>query len=106
MSTLSPAAQAVLDAAFTLADNLDRDVTESEMIAAALRAAADYLDDATSAHTLYAISDELEGVDPFDEEENDRRFQECMSMINNLQPGDITKLMGEAFMKEFRRVSQ
>jgi hypothetical protein len=40
-SNLSPAAQAVLDAAFTLADNLDRDVTEAEMIAAALRAAAD-----------------------------------------------------------------
>jgi hypothetical protein len=41
MTDLSPAAQAVLDAAFTLADNLDRDVTEAEMIAAALRAAAD-----------------------------------------------------------------
>jgi hypothetical protein len=42
-SNLSPAAQAVLDAAFTLADNLDRDVTEAEMIAAALRAAADHI---------------------------------------------------------------
>ena len=42
MTDLSPAAQAVLDSAFTLADNLDRDVTESEMIAAALRAAADH----------------------------------------------------------------
>jgi len=41
VTDLSPAAQAVLDAAFTLADNLDRDVTEMEMIAAALRAAAD-----------------------------------------------------------------
>jgi uncharacterized protein with PhoU and TrkA domain len=41
MTNLSPAADAVLDAAFTLADNLDRDVTEAEMIAAALRAAAD-----------------------------------------------------------------
>jgi hypothetical protein len=38
---LSPAAKAVLDAAFTLADNLDREVTETEIIAAALRAAAD-----------------------------------------------------------------
>ena len=38
---ISPAAQAVLDAAFTLADNLDRDVTDTEMIAAALRAAVD-----------------------------------------------------------------
>lgn len=41
MTSLSPQAQAVLDAAFTLADNLYRDVTETEMIAAALRAAAD-----------------------------------------------------------------
>jgi len=41
MAELSKEAQAVLDAAFTLADNLDRDVTEAEMIAAALRAAAD-----------------------------------------------------------------
>jgi hypothetical protein len=41
MADLSAAAQAVLDAAFTLADNLDRDVTETEIIAAALRAAAD-----------------------------------------------------------------
>jgi hypothetical protein len=41
MTNLSTAAQAVLDAAFTLADNLDRDVTDTEMIAAALRAAAD-----------------------------------------------------------------
>ena len=41
MTDLSPVAEAVLDAAFTLADNLDRDVTEAEMIAAALRAAAD-----------------------------------------------------------------
>jgi hypothetical protein len=39
-SNLSPAAQAVLDAAFTLADNLDRDVTDTEMIAAALRVIA------------------------------------------------------------------
>ena len=41
MTELSPAAEAVLDAAFTLADNLDRDVTDTEMIAAALRSAAD-----------------------------------------------------------------
>jgi hypothetical protein len=40
------------------------------------------------------------------EEENDRRFKECMEAINNLKPGDITELMGEAFMEEFRRVSQ
>jgi len=64
--TLSFAAQAVLDAAFTLADNFDRDVTESEMIAAALRAAVDGCDPnwlaTTAFHHLYAIADELEGV--------------------------------------------
>jgi len=64
MDNLSPAAQAVLDAAFTLADNLDRDVTESEMIAAALRAAVDGCDSnwlaTTTFHHLYAIADELE----------------------------------------------
>jgi hypothetical protein len=66
MTKFSPAAQAVLDAAFTLADNLDRDVTETEIIAAALRAAADQL---AYGHTgrliidekaLLAIADELE----------------------------------------------
>ena len=66
-SNLSPAAQAVLDAAFTLADNLDRDVTEAEMIAAALRAAADQLgygdgsgDPIINEYELLAIADELE----------------------------------------------
>ena len=38
---LSPAAQAVLDAYFTHADLLNREVSHEEMIAAALRAAAD-----------------------------------------------------------------
>jgi hypothetical protein len=42
MTDLSPAAQAVDHAAFTLADLLNRDVSESEMIAAALRALADH----------------------------------------------------------------
>jgi hypothetical protein len=40
------------------------------------------------------------------EEENEVRFKECLRAINNLKPGDITELMGEAFMEEFRRVSQ
>ena len=73
MTNLSPAAQAVLDAAFTLADNLDRDVTEAEMIAAALRAAVERLGyelelEDLSSTTLYVadanclldIADELE----------------------------------------------
>ena len=41
MTDLSPAAQAVLDAYFTEADCLDREVSDNEMLAAALRAAAD-----------------------------------------------------------------
>ena len=39
-TTLSPEAQAVLDAYFTHADLLDREVSHEEMLAAALRAAA------------------------------------------------------------------
>jgi hypothetical protein len=41
MTELSPQAQAVLDAYFTHADLLNREVTHEEMLAAALRAAAD-----------------------------------------------------------------
>jgi hypothetical protein len=41
MTNLSPAAQAVLDAYCTEADRLDREVSYEEMLAAALRAAAD-----------------------------------------------------------------
>jgi hypothetical protein len=40
------------------------------------------------------------------EEENEVRFKECLRAINNLKPGDLTELMGEAFMEEFRRASQ
>jgi hypothetical protein len=40
------------------------------------------------------------------EEENEVRFKECLKAIDNLKPGDITELMGEAFMEEFRGVSQ
>lgn len=53
---LSPAAQAISDA---YQDNLSSYV-ETGLIAA-LRAAADQLDHADSAHTLYAIATELEG---------------------------------------------
>jgi hypothetical protein len=71
MTNLSPAAQVVLDAAFTLADNLDRDVTEAEMIAAALRALAGanayevegegWYSLVIDVDDIYAIADELEG---------------------------------------------
>lgn len=42
MRNLSPAAEAAQHAAFTLADLLNRDVSEAEMIAAAVRALADH----------------------------------------------------------------
>ena len=41
MTNLSPFAQAVLDAYYTEADRLDREVSHEEMLAAALRAVAD-----------------------------------------------------------------
>jgi hypothetical protein len=59
MADLSFAAQAVLDAAFTLADNLDRDVTESEMIAAALRAAVAHTQQHRGLGVLECDADEL-----------------------------------------------
>lgn len=37
---------------------------------------------------------------------NDMRFKKCMEIINNLQPGELTQLIGEEFMEEFRRVAQ
>jgi hypothetical protein len=40
------------------------------------------------------------------EEENERRFKKCMKLIDNLQPGDIEKLMGKEFMEEFKRVAK
>ena len=56
MTNLSPVAQAVLNAS-----NLIPGKDSYLILAAALRAAADQLTDATSGHTLYAIADELEG---------------------------------------------
>ena len=55
---LSPAALAVWEA-FNQ-DEAGVFVDYGEKLAAALRAAADCLTDATSAHTLYAIATELE----------------------------------------------
>jgi hypothetical protein len=52
---------------------------------------------------LYPDDEEEEEIS---EEENERRFKECLRTIDNLEPGEITELMGEAFMEEFRRVSQ
>ena len=62
MTELSAAAYAVLNAWGNVirADNYEGRVEVP--IAAVLRAAADNLDHAISAHTLHAIADELEGV--------------------------------------------
>ena len=72
MTDLSPAAQAVLDAYFTHADLLNREVSHEEMIAAAIRALADqvvskkvaFLSPGTAAGIradILAIATELEG---------------------------------------------
>jgi len=55
------------------------------------------------------VRDYLKNTEPreqISEEENDERFRECMNIIKNLKPGELTELMGEDFMEEFRRVSQ
>jgi len=59
MTDLSPAAQVVLK---EYEDSWTADPFEMDIgaLAAALRAAADQLAHATSAHTLYAFADELE----------------------------------------------
>jgi predicted Zn-dependent peptidase len=62
MTNLSLAAQAVLDAV-GIGSLFDEEVTQRRhIIAAALRAVADQLTDASSAHTLYAIAGELNGI--------------------------------------------
>ena len=60
MTELSPTAQAVLDAADE-AIRIWPPIWENA-IAAALQAAANELTDASSAHTLYAIAGELNGI--------------------------------------------
>ena len=59
---LSPAAQAVLDAYCTEADLRNREVTDCEMLAAALRAAASQLTSTKAMLQLQAIAAELEGA--------------------------------------------
>jgi hypothetical protein len=63
MTDLSPAAQAVLDAYFTHADLLNREVSHEQMIAAALRVAADQVVyNRVCRMELHLIADELEGA--------------------------------------------
>jgi hypothetical protein len=40
------------------------------------------------------------------EEENERRFRECLRIIQNTTHEDLVELMGEDFLEEFRRASQ
>jgi hypothetical protein len=40
-----------------------------------------------------------------DKDKNDVRFKKCMEIINSLKPGDLTELMGEKFMEEFKRIA-
>jgi hypothetical protein len=61
MSDISPSALEVFWAFNRAASGWPDDWHYKPAIAAALRAAADQLDHATSAHTLYALADELEG---------------------------------------------
>jgi lantibiotic modifying enzyme len=58
---LSPSAQAILDAWENEWSKASL-CHDQHSIAAVLRAAADQLDHPTSAHTLYAFADELEGA--------------------------------------------
>ena len=69
MTNLSPAAQAVLNAYFTHADLLNREVSQEEMIAAVIRVAADQLINVKWSvemwelhRDFHAIATELEGV--------------------------------------------
>ena len=40
------------------------------------------------------------------EEENERRFNKCMELIDNLEPGKIEQMMGPEFMEKFWKLSQ
>jgi hypothetical protein len=59
MTDLSPAAQAVLDAYFTHADLLNREVSHEEMLAAAIRAVADQV---VPHPGRYPMNEYMEGI--------------------------------------------
>jgi hypothetical protein len=40
------------------------------------------------------------------EEENERRFRECLRIIRSITREELVELMGEDFLEEFRRVFQ
>jgi hypothetical protein len=39
-------------------------------------------------------------------EENERRFRECLRLINNVTREQLMELMGEDFLEEYRRVAR
>jgi hypothetical protein len=83
-------------------DEVNQLVFHSKFSAASWSHAMDERDDYH--HQLQKLLDKAE--EQVSEEENDRRFKECMKWINNLKRGEIEALMGPEFMEEFRRVSQ
>lgn len=112
MNNLSPAAQQVFWAFNRAASGKPDDWHYLPAIAAALRAAADHCDSGelalTCLHSIHAIADELEAqTEPqISEEENERRFREALRIIQNTTSEELTELMGEEFLEEFRRVSR
>ncbi len=40
------------------------------------------------------------------EEENERRFRECLRLIENVTREQLLELMGEAWLEEYRRVAR
>jgi len=115
MSELSHQAQAVLDAYRSSHLSINN-------LTAALRAAADQVvpaphlpydsccdvSAAAIRAELFAIAAELETQteSQISEEENERRFKECLRIIRNTTHEDLVELMGEDFLEEFRRASQ
>ena len=114
---LSTSTQEILDAY----DNTsEHSIAERKALAAALRMLMnqrqEYADDGCGRFIVYcydiwSVVDELERQrekeeEEVTEEENERRFKECMEFIKNITHEEITKLMGEEFLEEFRRISQ
>jgi hypothetical protein len=44
--------------------------------------------------------------DEITSEENERRFRECLRLINNVTHKQLVELMGEEFLEEYRRVAR
>ncbi len=61
---------------------------------------------------IHAMADEARAYlaattePPISEQENERRFKECLHIIRNTTREELVELMGEDFLDEFRRVSR